>query len=123
VPAGALLDLTALGGDDEWLYYGDTITDGNYFVPDFKIRFNAAFSGGGTRSVELDDVEITKVTPCSVANLDGIAPVNFEDYAILADDWWLTGSGLEGDIDANDVVNPADLDWFVNYWLSDCSLP
>ncbi|MHC4675405.1 MAG: InlB B-repeat-containing protein [Planctomycetota bacterium] len=75
------IDLTALGGDGEWLYYSDTITDSNYFVPDFKIRFNAAFSGGGTRSVEVDDVIISKtvvivghtVTASSDAN-GSIAP-------------------------------------------------
>ncbi|MHC4397321.1 MAG: InlB B-repeat-containing protein, partial [Planctomycetota bacterium] len=58
----APIDLTALGGDHEWLFYRDTITDSNYFVPGFKIRFNAIFSGGGTRSVEVDDVIITKTT-------------------------------------------------------------
>ncbi|MHC4499949.1 MAG: InlB B-repeat-containing protein, partial [Planctomycetota bacterium] len=68
------IDLTALGGDDEWLYYGNTITDSNYFDPNFAIRFNAAFSGGGTRSVEVDDVIISKtlaghtVTATSDAN-------------------------------------------------------
>ncbi len=56
-------DLTALGGDHEWLQYRVAITDSNYFVPDFKIRFNAAFVGGGTRSVEVDDVLITKTVP------------------------------------------------------------
>jgi len=119
----APIDLTALGGDDEWLYYGDTITDSNYFVPDFKIRFNAAFSGGGTRSVEVDDVIITKEvveTPCDAANLDGAGLARFEDYAILANDWQLTGPGLAGDIDANDVVNFGDLDWMFDYWLIDC---
>jgi hypothetical protein len=57
------------------------------------------------------------------SNLDGTAPVNFEDFAIFAFDWQLTGSGLDGDIDANDVVNHADLDCFVDYWQSDCSPP
>jgi hypothetical protein len=76
------VDLTALGGDSEWLLYADTITDANYFDPNFAIRFNAAFSGGGTRSVEVDDVEINKTVSVVVLPLisgtildPGAAPV------------------------------------------------
>ncbi|GAF76313.1 unnamed protein product, partial [marine sediment metagenome] len=61
------IDLTALGGDEEWLYYRDAITDSNYFVSDFRISFNATFSGGGTRSVEVDDVVITKEAPLIIS--------------------------------------------------------
>ncbi|MHC4068157.1 MAG: CotH kinase family protein [Planctomycetota bacterium] len=121
-------DIDALGADDEWIQYTDTITDSNYFIPNFQIQFSTSLSGGGpSRDVWVDDVTITKEIEgeitCDEANLDGTDPVNFKDFAILADDWLLTGTGLDGDIDANDVVNPADLDAFVNYWLSDCSLP
>ena len=114
-------DLETLGGDNEWLYYTDTITDANYFVSNFKIQFNADLGGG--EDVWVDDVVVTKETLCTEANLDGTDPVNFKDFAILADDWRLTGSGLAGDIDVNDVVNFGDLDWMLDYWLSDCGQP
>ena len=118
-------DIDALGADDEWIHYTDTITDSNYFIPNFRIQFSATLSGGGPgRDIWVDDVTITKEmpegTPCDAANLDGTGLVNFNDFAILANDWWLTGSGLAGDIDANDVVNFADLDWMFDYWLEDC---
>ncbi|MBA7656245.1 hypothetical protein ES703_64165 [subsurface metagenome] len=118
-------DLDTLGADDEWIHYTDTITDSNYFIPNFQIQFSATLSGGGPgRDVWVDDVTITKetagATPCDAANLDGAGLVNFEDYVILANDWRQIGTGLAGDIDANDVVNFWDLDWMFDYWLSDC---
>jgi hypothetical protein len=115
-------ELDSLGGDNEWLHYTDTITDSNYFVSNFKIQFDATLAGG--EDVWVDDVVITKEvptgTPCDAANLDGAGLVNFEDYAIFAPDWRLTGSGLAGDVDANDVVNFADLAQIALYWLEDC---
>jgi len=116
-----IADLDTLGDDDEWLNYTDTITDSNFFVPGFKIRFNAALEQN--ENVWIDEVVITKelpVTACDAANLDGVDPVDFKDFSILGDDWLLTGSSLAGDIDANDVVNLDDLDWMFDYWLNDC---
>ena len=53
-------------------------------------------------------------------NLDGLNPVNFIDFSILADNWLLTGSGLAGDLDMNEVVDANDLEIFAGYWLSQC---
>ena len=115
-----IADLDTFGEDDKWLNYTDTITDSNYFIPDFRIRFNATL--GKNETVWIDEVAITKAgaTACDSANLDGTDPVNFKDFAILANEWQLTGPGLAGDIDANDVVNFDDLDWMFDYWLIDC---
>ncbi|UCE99796.1 MAG: metallophosphoesterase, partial [Planctomycetota bacterium] len=123
-----ITDLDALGSDDIWLHYTDVITDSNYFIPDFQIRFNAALSGvGPPKDVWVDDVLITKgtveVTPCDLANLDGVGIVNFKDFAILADDWWLTGLGLAGDITGDEFVNFEDLAEIAQYWLDDCNQP
>jgi len=65
-------DIDALGADDEWIHYTDTITDSNYFIPDFKIQFSATLSGGGPgRDVWVDDVVITKEVP-SLALISGL---------------------------------------------------
>ncbi len=119
-------DIDTFGADDVWLHYTDTITDSNYFIPDFRIQFSATLGGGGSpRDIWVDDVVITKEIEegitCDAVNLDGTDPVDFKDFAILADDWWLTGPSLAGDIDANEVVNFGDLDWMFDYWLSDCN--
>ena len=64
-------DINSLGPDDQWLHFTDTITDSNFFVTDFHLKFSAPLGGGGSpRHIWLDDVVITKETPCSVANLD-----------------------------------------------------
>ncbi|MHC4364822.1 MAG: CotH kinase family protein, partial [Planctomycetota bacterium] len=54
-------DLDTIGEDDEWLYYTDTITDSNYFVSNFKIRFDAALENG--ENVYVDEVVVTKELP------------------------------------------------------------
>jgi DMSO/TMAO reductase YedYZ molybdopterin-dependent catalytic subunit len=53
-------------------------------------------------------------------NLDGLNPVNFIDFSILAGDWGENGDGLPGDLDANGMVNFNDLAVFFHYWLSGC---
>ncbi len=173
-------DLDTLGADDEWLHYTDTITDSNFFVPDFEIKFSAPLSGGGPgRDIWVDDVVITKEPDadgdgiaddvdncpitynpdqndvdlddvgdicdncpdrnnpgqadsdvdgigdeceCDRANLDGINPVNFGDFAILGNDWELTGPGLAGDTNWNLVVDREDLAQIAEHWLNDCGL-
>lgn len=54
-------DLATIGDDDTWLYYTDAITDSNYFVSNFKIRFDAVLGNG--ENVWVDDVIITKTVP------------------------------------------------------------
>ncbi len=116
-----IADLHLLGGNDDWLYYTDTITDSNYFIPNFRLQFDAPLDRN--ELVWVDDVVITKETPCYAANLDATDPVNFKDIAILADDWRLTGPGLVGDITGNEVVDFKDLARIAQQWLSDCGQP
>jgi hypothetical protein len=47
------------GGDDVWLHFTAEITDSQYFVPNFRVRFDATLGGG--ENVWVDDVLITKV--------------------------------------------------------------
>jgi len=55
-------DLNTLGQNDIWLHYSDTITDSNYFVADFRIRFNST-PDDKKEDVWIDTVSITKETP------------------------------------------------------------
>ena len=60
-------DLHLHGDDDAWLLYNDKITDSNFFVSSFKIRFAAALENG--ENVWVDDVMITKTVPEAVLPL------------------------------------------------------
>jgi len=59
-------------------------------------------------------------TACSAANLDGLNPVNFKDFAILASDWAETGWDISGDIDKSRVIDFNDLNRLTQHWLDDC---
>ncbi len=52
------------------------------------------------------------------ANLDGVYPVNFKDFAILAGDWRQTGPGLAGDVNQDQAVDGKDIGQMSRYWLS-----
>ncbi len=45
--------------------------------------------------------------------------VNFIDFAIFAENWLQTGSGLDGDFDDSGTVNVIDLANFCFYWLEE----
>ena len=47
------------GGDDVWLHFTAEITDSQYFVPTFRVRFDATL--GNNENVWVDDVHITKI--------------------------------------------------------------
>jgi len=57
---------------------------------------------------------------CGGANLDGISPVNFRDYMLLAGDWQASGPSLAGDVNGDESVNMEDLRITALYWLSAC---
>jgi len=46
--------------------------------------------------------------------------VGFDDFAEFAEGWLETGSGLAGDLDADNDVDLEDLRRFADYWLSYC---
>jgi hypothetical protein len=63
---GASWDLiSSIGGGSKniWLHYVDTISDSNYFISNFKIRFNSNL--GNNENVWIDDIIIQKSTPGS----------------------------------------------------------
>lgn len=53
-------------------------------------------------------------------NLDGVNPVTFRDFSMLADNWQLIGPSLAGDLNMDLVVDVNDLAILTDYWLSDC---
>jgi hypothetical protein len=57
---------------------------------------------------------------CEGANLNGIDPVDFSDFALLADYWLRTGSEISADVDGDGEVDSTDLATIAGYWLSNC---
>jgi len=53
-------------------------------------------------------------------NLDGLNPVNFVDFSILAYNWLLVDVNLIGDLNMDEIVDVNDLSIFTDYWLSHC---
>ena len=49
--------------------------------------------------------------------------VGFADFAVLAGNWMQSGDGLAGDFDDSGTVDMNDLDYFVDYWLTDVDCP
>ncbi len=58
---------------------------------------------------------------CDTANIDGVDPVDFIDFVILANDWLLSGPGLSGDINRNQTVDYFDLENITEHWLETCA--
>lgn len=53
-------------------------------------------------------------------NLDGLNPVNFIDFSMLAQNWQVTGPNLPGNLNMDNIVDINDLAILSDYWLSDC---
>ncbi|MCK4293987.1 MAG: right-handed parallel beta-helix repeat-containing protein [Planctomycetes bacterium] len=68
-----------------------------------------------------DKDDVGNVCDKDCPNLDGLNPVSFVDFSILAYDWQLVEPNLPGDLDTDGVVDVNDLGIFGSYWLSDCS--
>ncbi len=69
------------------------------------------------------EAEIVTDTECHTADLAGAfgdAWVDWADFAALASDYGLTGSGLAGDLDGNETCDAGDLQWLAAQWFCDC---
>jgi DMSO/TMAO reductase YedYZ molybdopterin-dependent catalytic subunit len=53
-------------------------------------------------------------------NLDGLNPVNFADFSILANNWLKVNANLTGDLNKDETVDFSDIEIFTAYWLSHC---
>jgi len=69
--------------------------------------------------LDSDGDNIGDICECEAANLDGLNPVNFDDYGRLALEW-LTW-GLEADTNRDGVVDEVDLKQIAEHWLEECN--
>lgn len=69
---------------------------------------------------DADNDQIGSLCDNDCSNLDGLNPVNFFDFAILASNWQLFGLYLVADLNSDEVVDIDDLRMFAHYWLSKC---
>lgn len=73
--------------------------------------------------VDSDSDGIGDICECYAANIDGVDPVNFQDFAMLARDWLLTGYCVAGDTNRDESVDLWDLAHLAQHWLSNCNQP
>ncbi len=75
-------------------------------------------------SFDMDDpvnVTITSpLSPCHAANLDAVGPVNFDDFALLLQQWLQTTPPLSADIYIDQSVDALDLAEIAEHWLESC---
>jgi hypothetical protein len=72
----------------------------------------AGMSGGGTTEIE------SFPEPNSYPDLNSDKIVNFVDFAMFAENWQKSGTGLNGDFDKSEAVDINDLATFAYFWLS-----
>ncbi len=89
---------------------GDGVPDSNDNCPNHYNPSQADSDGDGIGNVCDDDCP----------NLDGLNPVNFIDFSMLAGNWLLVGANLAGDLNRDGTVDFNDLEIFTSYWLSHC---
>jgi hypothetical protein len=74
--------------------------------------YHASMSSGGTTEIE------SFPEPNSYPDLNGDKIVNFVDFAMFAENWQKSGTGLDGDFDKSGMVDFNDLATFAYFWLN-----
>jgi hypothetical protein len=115
-----VFDLEALTGqwlDEDPNYKYDVCQDGWYTVDFFDY---AVFADDWMLNSDSDNWWMASCKQAELLssdlNDDGI--VNMLDYAILTGNWQQVGDCIRGDIDRSKIVDSADLDIFIDEWLS-----
>ena len=67
---------------------------------------------------DADQDQIGDICEYDSANIDGIIPVNFHDFVILANDWLASNPGLPADTNRDQNVDLSDLEQLTQHWLS-----
>jgi hypothetical protein len=79
-----------------------------------------------SNTVDIDDLmmfcwywlaEYSEYQQCQGVDLDSDGIIAFEDMAIFAQNWLLTGEGLTGDFDDSNSIGHNDLSIFADCWL------
>ena len=66
---------------------------------------------------------IGDICECAAANIDGVNPVNFGDFAILGNNWLSTEPDPICDTNRDCIVNIWDLAQLTQHWLANCTQP
>lgn len=126
-----IADLELLGGDNVWTQYTDTITDSQFLIPDFKVKFSAT-PDSNTEDIWIDAFIMTKSTPETDPDGDGVSTANDncpDDYnpSQFDSDSDSVGNACDSDCPNLDGLNPVDnIDYAILYndWAtSDTGLP
>jgi len=72
----------------------------------------ASMSAGGTSGID------SFPEPNFYPDINSDNIVNFVDFAIFAENWQMSGSGLDGDFDDSGAVDTNDLATFAYFWLN-----
>lgn len=92
------------------------------YYKDYRYNYVASAAWHYFNEVRLNPFNLRPCSAeCRAANINEIDRVSFPDFAILASDWLETGEGLAGDINKDLRVHDVDLDFLIEYWLSDCN--
>lgn len=122
--------------DGGYIVAGDTDTGLYYNILLIKLEKDIDSDGDGIRDyidncpydynphqTDSDGDGIGNVCDQDCPHLDGLNPVGFIDFSILAYDWQLSEPNLPGDLNTDGIVDVNDLGIFAIYWLSDCNQP
>jgi hypothetical protein len=69
---------------------------------------------------DTDEDMLGDACECEGANLNGIDPVDFTDYALLAESWLQAETDIDGDVNRDGEVDFKDVSKLASYWLSNC---
>jgi peroxiredoxin len=69
---------------------------------------------------DVDEDGIGNACDADCPNLDGLNPVDANDFAVFAGYWGASGPDLPADLDFDQTVDANDLAIFSTYWLADC---
>ncbi|MDJ0816853.1 MAG: PilC/PilY family type IV pilus protein [Desulfobacterales bacterium] len=110
-----IVDFEPGNRDNRWIHYKDTITDSQYFISNFRIRFHSSLNKSN-EYVWIDDVAIIKKgahTGASWEQATGSDQAHNDDY------WW---TGADGDYTATwtpDIPADGDYDVYARWHADD----
>jgi len=110
-----------LGGTGGWIALGyPTVTCVDTDEDEVNDDLDNCPSVFNPSQTDSDEDGIGNACDDDCPEFDGVDPVNFADFAILAGAWQQTGSAMAADLDFDEDVDVQDLIIFAKYWLSNC---